>query len=386
MNKIVTIFLLLLVCYSCNKQKQEHSNSVQLKEIDTTPTVLSKKVDTTNIAIKRIFLKKFTNNYLLTNSEKNTIMFDSAKYWSLYIDTVKRRHQMLVNFPKNRSLTTKERLRVLVDSAKYWAKYVDSAKVRYRRDSIRFAKTYNTIYDKKRKTIYPVEFELPFGSDVLIKHNFPNGEFSFQYSENDTIVDRHQQEFYEVIKFYNEMEATYPDAEAEDWSMIEINNVKYLEFEKGEFDKIRESNDQFIYFAGFGKGFNEFNHRLGNIGNYEVYYSIQEKEYGKCWDEMQEISAINCCYDFRFCIKYGFLILYERATKNATIINTFYTRKLPEQGVAEFRFFYVTENGKIKIFNGNSSSRGHSNNLREDLEIDISNDGKINVSVKKQEK
>ncbi|WP_422083486.1 hypothetical protein [Ulvibacterium sp.] len=321
------------------------------------------------------------------NKVENT---ETKKKISLKKDSLIDSHEFprneLKNFPNKYKLSNDEARRILKDSARYWMHYLEIAKGRQNRDSLKFVKRQKNKSDSLAKNIYPIDKELPFGSEILVSHTFPKTEYFFNYDENGLHKETtpHLKEMFSVIKYYIDHGATIEEAH----SYVELNQIEHISFNNNEIDR-----DYFISLQKDSKEFFKpnsqipFSYRLGNFGLYETYYHVIERGNGECFAESRSDFLNKCCNHFYNCQSWGFLILRDPKTKDAKIFNSFLI--LPQDASAViFRFFFI-DNNRILFFDGYSMDTtdpdGFSksiNSLREAIEAQIMSNGEIKIVFK----
>jgi len=206
----------------------------------------------------------------------------------------------------------------------------------------------------KNRSIYDEFTRLPFGSDVLISHIFPNGWDTPSESNYNNPVGPHEKAFYEIIKFYNHLN------KIEYITAPQFSEFKYLNI--GEDTLITKNNTQYK---------NSIRYRLPDFDGYQCYYASNYYTFGEI--EKNPIST----KDFKQYMSVGNLILYKKETKSASILNILNSYAYQEGDYNCYRFFFIDKNMKIKIFEG-CAGEG-SCNLKLTHEIRILSNAEISI-------
>ncbi len=260
-------------------------------------------------------------------------------------------------------------------------------KMKLTKDSLRSIiqeKKYKKQIDSLQAIITPIEKKLPFGSELLLNHKFPDSTF---LSDFDNESNPHQEELYKIWNYYVK-ETPY----AED---VEGNVLPKTDIIK----PIKLSADWYMYGSVFDdlkdyfKNPNEvktFTSRLGNIGIYETYYHLFNDGDSSCLYPVKEKEIIKyCCAKSKYfyCNANGVLVLYNRNKREANVAHVYNLTTSDHQMI--FRFFHISKSGKIKVYDGFSDGFNRpegntiiANNLIERFEITVTETGKINVLEK----
>lgn len=224
---------------------------------------------------------------------------------------------------------------------------------------------------------------LPFGSDTLVRHPFP-GKYGFSVnyhrdSVNDDTTLAHQAALYSIWKYYLKL---HP--QEEDWMsdlLWRVRSMNWLTIGSGGSyphpEMFSVSNGTMWYSIA-----------LPRLGRYEMYYASEMgNEWGCVQPYLQNYHSI-CCWgrDFR-CNANGALILYDRKQEHANVIHAYFLREYGELG---YRFFYITGQGRIRIFDGVDNEQeiwthkhaGRWYYLRESYELRVRHNGKIEIREK----
>jgi hypothetical protein len=207
-----------------------------------------------------------------------------------------------------------------------------------------------------------VKYSLPIGPSDLIGHEFPNEAFTIRTPiQTKKVESLYQEKLHDIWSWYlsfnrsNENRICLPpiseivnpnqffDEEALIIMKDDFNNYESIIY---EFEEIN-------YASGFKNL--SFGKRLPNMGAFELYYALigdENDDFG-CFADWYKTSKNCCSAVFYECDIKGILIIYDRNTQHAVLLNIFNTDKL--SNVINFRFFYVTEAGEIKLYDGSSN-------------------------------
>jgi len=297
-------------------------------------------------------------NDLVDNRESNE---DSI------IDSYKFPRNHLKSFPNRFKLTAYEARLILKDSSKYWQKYLQIAQERWRKDSIKF-------YGRKdslSKIVHPVDKSIPFGSgnlkqlmsgkskEILLKISFDNEKISDS-------ISLLKSDIFKIWTYYLKLHP-YVDANLTE-KFVEKRLPTTKTFELIKIDKNSSLTTKFgeasEYY--FDPKFGEFQIRLQNIFDFEVYYTTTGRYSSLNGCGIHYKTEENCCFSFTGydCNSTGYLILYEKTKQHSIIIPVFEMKTEGDGGLTSFRFFYLDEDFKIHLFDGYSGMTDYSYSAR----------------------
>jgi hypothetical protein len=199
---------------------------------------------------------------------------------------------------------------------------------------------------------------LPFGPkslEYLVKTN--QQIIGFAIPQNQDLTDeqelKNRKLIYETWMYYlNFIRRAY--VENPEYS-IEIKTVQYFDLDSYYFYKQELDFDSFIgNKVGRRKEYN-YAAKLPNIQGFDVYYSIVRSNLLTDPCKYFEKTEENCCFIHGYyCQAKGYLNFYDREKQHSIIIPVYNLNpgKEAKQGEFSYRFFYVSEDSTIHIFEG----------------------------------
>jgi hypothetical protein len=213
---------------------------------------------------------------------------------------------------------------------------------------------------KKRKKINDgIDFnpckinkKLPFGPSELLSYRFPDNGFTIDKIA-DSLHQVHFKEFFSIWTFYlKEINKTdCGDVDCQNYlpRIYELDKInidgKYIESESiNAYKTISED----IKMMGI-----PVDYRLTNIGQYQTYYTTDYVMYSESQKE-PFLDSTSFNYPFRGFENqsYGMIFLYNPSNYKAKVIPVFTFIETSDGFI--FRFFYITKDKKIKIYEGYS--------------------------------
>jgi len=203
---------------------------------------------------------------------------------------------------------------------------------------------------------------LPFGSDVLATYKFPKILYPPDPLADDSIpVGPDEKHFGEVseqnakrdhVKHFRGPEILYKSYTYLDGDSLIIQDRRKLE--------------------------NDFEYRLPDMDGYQCYYMYRDYRSMEGHDYMDYRSALIQTKDKKCFVEIGSIVLYDRKTKSANIINVTYNFFYNVDNFSStMRIFYIDANKTIKIFRCDIGEGVVG--FKETQEINVLDDGKIVV-------
>ena len=192
--------------------------------------------------------------------------------------------------------------------------------------------------------------ELPFGSDIMVNHKFPD-HWEHDYSDSEWKQSIDDQKLVDVSVFYMQL----PDKK---------NTFKLPDFKNYAYFKIPytvEINDSI---PDFKKSI-YFNYRLPDIGPYQSYYVGYSLDFNPS--------------EFPRYMGLGYLLLYDKVKEKITVINIY--NNVIDQYNTFNRFFYISKNYSIMLYDTTGNDTFFQFNAIHELQID--EQGKVTLKKTK---
>lgn len=204
----------------------------------------------------------------------------------------------------------------------------------------------STAVFKKKNVVDSNITKLPFGFNTIITHPFPEkwtvpsdstGGYIEPLPENEILLNKTAKYYEHLIKLKSIVAP-------------KINTIKYVNIDN---DSLMKRSLKLIN--------NSFKLRLPNFGPYECYY------------QHNDFSAVDPEGNYN---DFGNIILFNPTKKSANVLNVYHLGVYSGEGNgAYWRFFYISNDKKILLFNA-GESEGDSY-LHKSHEISVKPDGKI---------
>lgn len=302
--------------------------------------------------------------YLLP-SELTRFNKDSLSDFIILYELYKKREDKIRSI-SNYSLTEDEIQKLIQGSYKDSIYYKELSANRFKKDSIETITKFNKIKDSLQTIVHPVDSILPFGPKPfgrLLENNINSLGFHVKI-ENETNASgfplnnesylteekkQSRKDIYDIWRYYLKFHP-YADADlSEDYQeklLPPIENYKVLH------NSILASITEYDHEKKYNPINGNFVARLENIGIYEVYYTTTGVDsYNGCGLTIKEN---NCCFakEGYDCSSIGYLILYNRKEKFATVVPAFILNNTQSFGF-QLQFSYVSKE-TIYIYQGYS--------------------------------
>jgi len=204
---------------------------------------------------------------------------------------------------------------------------------------------------------------LPFGCPSLITHKFPK-QWDVPTIDGYTPkkpISRHQKELEKVRNFYDRLNAIKPI------SAPQIKHTKYLNADHDDSLFIKDIQKFKIRSV--------FKYRLPDIGDFQCYYQTFDIP-GVYSSAFSTDSVRYLATEF---LDYGNLVLYNPKTKQANVLNIYYSSTNQERFGTDYKFFFINTKKTVQIFTaeGNEESSG----LEKHQEITILSNGGILIKT-----
>lgn len=382
---IVLIIYATVVFQSCKREKSEEKNAISQSpqeiqqgqpESNGKQKGLSEK---RNIPYRKKLLQKDSLAKYLTKEEKNLMEYDSLDIWNKFMEIAKERWFKYKKIPNVDYLTIDEALTVIMDSTENWSSKQELALQRKQSESLR-----GNYIDSLKGVIHPIDSTIPFGPAPLLKLS-SNRKRRTSFTKKvgkalqDTDSTQSRKAIYESWMFFLKLNMALDDSTEDSYGKFlpSITNYDFILEDKLQLDNYKRRFKEIYLNNSF------YSTRIGNIGIYEVYYYVLQlgDSFG-ChpYDKPLE----DCCYTPGYDCDYeGFVLLYDRSKKYAEILHAYYI------AAESFRFFSITEDEVIHVFQGErkkswdsrnrsvSSTDSISMELKEEFRVRILEDSKI---------
>ncbi|MAN28802.1 MAG: hypothetical protein CMH15_12620 [Mesonia sp.] len=291
--------------------------------------------------------------FLLPN-ELEQFNKDSLAQFIILYELYKQRLKKVATIIKYDLLTHDEIQKLIQSSFKDSIHYKELAKKRFLEDSIKFSIKYNRITDSLQSIIHPIDSILPFGPKPLGQLVENNKNFlGFYIKQGDSITEKKKKErkdIYDIWMYFLKLHP-YVDADlSEDYEEKLLPPIENYEI-------VENTLLSTLIQDGYQKEYNPVNGsfvtRLSNINNYELYYTTTGVDYPIGCGAFAKKEE-DCCFakDGYDCNSTGYLILYNREEKFATVIPAYILNNSQSYGF-QIQFFYVSNN-TIFIYQGYS--------------------------------
>lgn len=426
-NYILFVFLFFLL-NSCGKQNNSNNKILQISSTEYLSYFLEEEIDTIlsnwekyesnseynnkyrqrairrkqeinnlkgyNVSKRKDYMPSSFKKYLLPE-EIQHFNSDSISHWVVYNEIMKKRRLNLMNNIKHFHFLTVEEIQAIIKGKeKDTAIYRRLALERYTKDSISYWTAYNHKKDSLQSIIHSIDSIQPFGPKSLGELiNKGQNQLSFTIPKKDSLTDRESiltrkyifDTWLYFLKFHPYADADLGEGYIEK-SLPKINTYDYIKLNDG--DKIEKRLGLYDEKHGIGS----LAVRISNIQSLEVYYTTTGVygSDGKCG--VYGKNEGNCCFieDYK-CNSRGHLVFYDRENQHATFIPAYELNTEWDDGLISFRFFYISEDNTIHVFEGDSrknyQTSGHdryytskSVTLSKTFEVKITEDYKFIVN------
>jgi hypothetical protein len=333
---------------------------------------------------------------------------DSCQYYyqDLYYNNLQRRR---FPYPASNYIRPEEVKLIVEDSVAYWSKYVETGNQRALNDSIKYLKK----IDSLQNVIYPVDSILPFGPKSLeylvntnqnkIKFTITDRKNVYEHRKFQNFITekgvKNRKLIYEAWMYYLNFHPNEYYIYEEDRIFLKLKTLQYIYLDEDIEDmNIEQKSDNFDedgmlsryevnsaawYASELFKenGIGYIAVRIPNIEGFEVYYSTTGVD---AWDNSCDVQGKTeeaCCFyhnngDNYNCASDGYLIFYDRKKQHGNIISVY---KLENSG---FRFFYISKDKTIHVFEGQSGRRSWYSIDEETMDLSKTHEIKITKDKK----
>lgn len=388
-NCILFVVLFFLL-NKCGKQNNSNNKILQISSTEYLPYFLEEEIDTIlsnwekyesnseyknkyrqrairrkqeinnlkryNVSKRNDYVPSSFKKYLLPEEIKH-FNSDFISHWVVYNEIMKERRLNLMNNIKYfHFLTFKEIQEIIKDKEKDTTIYRKLALERHIKDSISSWAAYNHKKDSLQSIIHSIDSILPFGPKSLGELiNKEQNQLRFTIPKKDSLTNRESilarkyifDAWLYFLKFHPYADADLGEGYIEK-SLPKINTYNYIELDG---DKIEKRLGLYNEKHSIGR----LAVRISNLQSLEVYYTTTGV-YGsddKCG--VYDKNEGNCCFIEGYkCNSRGHLVFYNRKNQHATFIPAYELNTEWDDGLISFRFFYISKDNTIHIFEGNS--------------------------------